>query len=474
MAIIALVFLIPSPLFSGEAEERTRDPNPYYKCLDLAKCLDEFRDREFFEFMYRQAYIERTASHKFTLGILYQFGLGVPADSARAARWYREAEAAGYEFPLLGKEAVKHLAELGSPVLEEGAASSAPAGQTYMEMAVLASDDTARLRLATQYFYGLCAPMDYEKSRDWEIQAAEAGDREAMKMVVLSSSSGEYAYPRDPALAEKWRTALNAGKPSPEPDATHPLTDEGMKETLQRPPRSLTEYAAEIYREGKRQYEGDGIAVDYFLAGLRFLEAAGFGIEEPENYFLLGWIQENGLCGEANPYGAGKYYRIAAELGHSLAMFRLGMLHEEGRGVRISRAEAEKWYAGAAAAGVNGAEERMRLLRQGNTPGRKEAWETSPAFRAMRADAQFRASFNHSIFRLPAEMRKATAMLLRAAEAGHPAAQFLAGKMYLKGDEKAGIFPNHEKGLALLQQAARAGVPEAVEELRGIAEENGE
>jgi len=56
--------------------------------------------------------------------------------------------------------------------------------------------------------------------------------------------------------------------------------------------------------------------------------------------------------GVTKNYGkAAEWYRSAAEMNYSTAMYRMGFLHEKGMGVPKSMQEAEKWYRRAADAG---------------------------------------------------------------------------------------------------------------------------
>lgn len=485
---------------SASAAEIEWDLLRTYTYLDLAECLDGFRDRQFFEFMYKYAHIDRTPQHKFMLGLLYHHGLGVPRDAAKAARWYREAAAAGYRFDILGKEADAGLLELIEAGLfdPDAVPAAPPAGD--LELRTAAESGREKLRLGIKFHYGLCADMDYDKARAWQIWAAESGDGNARNMVANNYIYGEYGYPRNEELGNEWLSGQRKQDPGFVPpvqvpqggDAYNPLNRKGsiLEEaralykqnqaagqaaspaaesvTLsgssgpgRSEPQSLGDYAQEIYEAGLAYYRGDGESPpDYFQAGLQFTEAAAFGLAEPECHFLLADIQERGLCGDVNLYGAGKSYRIAAEMGHAEAMRRLARLHEEGLGVRRSLAEAEKWYRAASAAGVPGAADdaaRARAMAAGQAG---EDWELSPELHVVFANAQLRAYFNHSVYMLPDEMLRAGRYLIKAAENGQPYAQFLAAQFYRDGNAKLGIPKDNDKATAMRDKAAQAGVTE--------------
>lgn len=419
-----------------------------YRFWDLAECLDQFKEREFFECIYGRAFVDKTSADKFMLGLLYHHGLGVPRDPAKAVRWYREAAAEGYRFHDLGDEADKALESIAETA--QGADDPENEAMAEEERTALAADGEGQLRLASRFWRGLCAPLDWEKARDWEIRAAESGNDKAVGIVVDNYFGGDYAYPRDPARALTWlekRTAdgdsyaglmlgdlYSEGQAVPQDYARalelyeqaaadghflawgrlYHMYDQGLgverneeklallrerldvrkvvKEAMQeQAPRPLPEYAAEIYREGLVFYRDDSAEADYFQAGMSFADAAGLGVEEADCYFRLGWIQEHGLCGQPNVYAAGKHYRIASLFGHAPSMMRLARMHEEGLGVRRSRAQAERWYAAAAAAGEKEAEQGLERLRSDSVPDDGEDWEASPEFRKVMEEARYRA-----------------------------------------------------------------------------------
>lgn len=442
----------------ARAEEGLRKrPRGY---LEFAEYLDEFKDREFFEFIYKATFDDPVAENCFMLGHLYHHGVGVPRDAGKARRWYLAAREKGYRFGrFLGDEAERGLAEIAAALGEQEAASGmedtpadAPAGKGVGEM----------LRLSLRYFYGLCADLDYEKARDWEIAAAKAGDAGARLAVGEGYLYGMYGYLLDEKKGREWLNALEADAEAFR-EAVGGARGEGDAKAGE--VRPVREYARDIYREGLAAYGDGGPEADFHTAGVRFSEAAAFDVDIPDNYFLLGRIQEEGLCGKRNPYGAGKNYRIATEFGHAGAALRLGVLHEAGNGVRRSLIEAERVLRLAAEAGEPGAESALARVREKLKSGDPENWETSPEFRRMEADAQYRAYFNHTPFRMPEEMRGATAMLLRAADAGQPAACFSAGLLYRDGDASAGVQPDVERAERYFSRAVSLGIVEAEEYL---------
>lgn len=475
---LLFVLLVSSGINAAEIKDELLRTYTY---LDLAECLEDFREREFFEFMYRYAHIERTPQHKFMVGLLYHHGLGTERDFDKARRWYKEASAGGYQFePYLGREADAALRSLPEP---ETADSGHQPAMTPLELEFASQSPAGKLQLATQYLYGLCAPMDYDKGREWEIAAAEGGSREAILSVSENYRYGQFGYPIDTIQADMWKERLLTADLKPQsvvPPARKPalpgeqesmskllgdIFSETMREAGTPPadvkpvrdntkPQSLGEYAGDIFEDGMRHYR----AGEYYRAGLEFVEAAAFGIAEPECHFLLAEIQM-GLCGDVNSYGAGKSYRIAADMGHRVAMVRLAYLHEEGMGVRRSLDQARLWYS--RAGDIPEAREGLARVDKLLADGGAEDWQSSEEFRRVLADAQFRAGFNYSPFRMKDEMTRATGYLLKAADNGHPYAQYLAARLYKVGAPEYGVTADPGRAAVLLEEAARAGVREA-------------
>lgn len=415
-----------------------------YNYRDLAECVEQFKEREFFESIYARAYSDQTSPDKFILGILYQYGLGVPRDEVKAYRWYREAAEAGYRHRELGREADEALARLRAKGIT--APKTAVPEPTDEERTAMDADAGEQLRLASRFWRGLCAPLDWEKAMEWELRAAANGDARAMQIVIDNYTDGNYAYPRDPSRVRAWleeqtaagnaaaatrlanlilseakgeedyRRALELFEMGAKADnlaawqglmRMHSqglgverdekkveflgkkldIVGQARREMRESRPIAVTEYAEGIYRQGLPLYERG----DYFMAGMTFGDAAGLGVEVADNYCLLGLIQEEGRCGEPNPYAAAKQYRTGALLGNAPSMLRLAKLHEEGRGVRRSLLQAEKWCKLAAEAGEPGADEALRAVRERLRSGSREQWETDPAFLRMMEDARVRS-----------------------------------------------------------------------------------
>jgi TPR repeat protein len=141
---------------------------------------------------------------------------------------------------------------------------------------------------------------------------------------------------------------------------------------------------------------------------------------------------------ERGDYAAAlKYWRPLAELGHAQAMFNLGVMYRDGRGVPQDYAEAKKWYRRAA--------EKARLpASAGPYEDGKAAYERgdyAAALKYWRPLAELghaRAMFNLGVMYrdgrgVPQDYAEAVKWLRKAAEQGHANAQNNLGIMYYYG-----------------------------------------
>ena len=381
---------------------------------------------------------------------------------------------------------------------------------------------------AQRYFTGLCAPLDGDVGLAYLIAASKKGhapavrelandyangyrvlvpdeemamelllpleekdDAEAMRLLdeIFSSDVGErmgtadyaeaVAYyekaiePADESAPRGQRKIIEKGRKgvpaNPERVAELAALEEERREKRKADNVTPRENIQNLYEKGLSYYEGNGVDVDYFQAATFLSRSYELCIivkstDFPECGFRLGWIQEHGLCGEPNYYGAGMYYRTAAEQGHPEAMFRLAMLHESGNGARRSRSEAEKWYGLAAEAGVDGAEERLAQLRAAS------GGEPDSDISAVLVEARFLVYMDFMMNGKESELKEHVSWLLDAAENGNPAAQFMAGAKYVEGDSGYGIAKDRDKGVRLLREAAKTGLGDAIVMLRNLGE----
>lgn len=104
---------------------------------------------------------------------------------------------------------------------------------------------------------------------------------------------------------------------------------------------------AAMLATGVAYYRGNGVDQDCYEARSWLKKAAGAG--EVEAYYLIGTLDDDGSCGIGRAERAVEYYRLAAEMEHAGAQYRLGELYRTGRGVEQSTLKAFKLLEAAAA-----------------------------------------------------------------------------------------------------------------------------
>lgn len=95
---------------------------------------------------------------------------------------------------------------------------------------------------------------------------------------------------------------------------------------------------------------------------IQLMEEAEAGDADAAN--TVGVQYEMGLSVVENHAEALKWYRKAAGMGSVAAMYNLGLKYEDGFGADKDTDEALKWYEQAAAKGHDGAQTRIKLLKE--------------------------------------------------------------------------------------------------------------
>lgn len=120
----------------------------------------------------------------------------------------------------------------------------------------------------------------------------------------------------------------------------------------------------------------------------------------PIAQYNLGIMHDEGRGVRRNGAEAAKWYRKAANRGNAEAQFVLGILYQEGQGVRKNVAQAAKWFRHAAGRGHAGAQINLGVLYAtgkgvGRSPARAYQW------------------FERAVARLPASEKGIRAMAAR-------------------------------------------------------------
>ena len=174
---------------------------------------------------------------------------------------------------------------------------------------------------------------------------------------------------------------------------------------------------------------------------------------------------------EAAIMEAVKWYRCAAEQGHSEAQYKIGWIYNLGRGVSIDQAEAVKWIRRAAEQGHAKAQ---FFLGVRYSIGRSVPWDYAEAAKWYRraaeqghSEAQFYLGKKYAQGKgVPQDYAEAAKWIRRAAEQGAVNAQFSLGMKYAKGE---GIPQDYVEAAKWIRRAAEQGYTRAQEALAQIS-----
>ena len=143
------------------------------------------------------------ANAQHDLGIMYEYGLGVPQDGTRAARWYRKAAEQGMA------EAQNHLGSMyheGLGVLQDYA-EAVKWYRKAAEQGLVA----AQYNLGLMYSYGKGVPRDYAETHKWFNLAAsrfprgEARDQAVKNRDFVAKRMTPAQISEAQKLAREWR-----------------------------------------------------------------------------------------------------------------------------------------------------------------------------------------------------------------------------------------------------------------------------
>ena len=225
--------------------------------------------------------------------------------------------------------------------------------------------------------------------------------------------------------------------------------------------------AEELFSKGKFLYDSQ----DYTNALLHFRKAAEQG--HALSQFRLGvcYAQGNGVPQDYSE--AVRWYTIAAEQGNWKAQTNLGVCYEYGDGVPQNYSEAIKWYTKAAEQGDAYAQFNMGRC-YGNGDGVPQnyseavKWYMKAAEQGL-ADAQFNLGlcYKHGNG-VPQNYSEAVKWYTKAAEQGLASAQVNLGLCYDKGD---GVPKNYSEAVKWYRKAAEQGNAKAQDNLNKLQQQ---
>lgn len=254
---VALTMLLSAPV-SGQAEEPNLDEIVRNPVIGNYRGYAEFKMANYASArMIWEALAERgNAEANFNLGILYEDGLGVPKDAARALQYFERSAEGG--------------------------------------------NQRAQYRLGLLYAAGGAVPPDPARSRKWLEAAALQGDAEAARLLAMEDRAG--AHPGDDAYFRAEMLHV-LGRNQEAAAIWKELADAGDT-------RSRTRLAW-LYEAGQ------GVPRDLERAAHLFRRSAAEGDSEAQ--YALAVMLQTGKGQRHNPAEAREWLRRAAEQGHGAA-----------------------------------------------------------------------------------------------------------------------------------------------------------
>lgn len=205
-------------------------------------------------------------------------------------------------------------------------------------------DQYAQLKLAYMLQKGLGAEPDLVAAQYWYTASAEQGNPEAQYLLGQFYQVGEIGEP-DYNLAKQWYQ--KAAKPLSKADVALGFIYETVDDNYSQALKAYEQAAAKgdvlgAYNLALMYEYGKGVPVNYSKALILFKEAAEKGV--PEAMSQLAGMYFYGLGNPRNEQEALVWYKKAAILGNSNALYALGLLSETGVGVKLDFPDALRYY----------------------------------------------------------------------------------------------------------------------------------
>ena len=374
------------------------------------------------------------ATAQLHLGYMYEEGLGVSQDNAKAVEWYRKAAEQGHATAQCN---LGIMYENGRGVSQD----NAKAVEWYRKSAEQ-GNAFAQCKLGYMYGQGRGISQDYVKAVEWYRKSAEQGDADAQCNLGYMYENGR-GISQDNAKAVEW-----------------------YRKSAEQ------EYAYAQYNLGIMYENGRGVSQDYAKAVEWYRKSAEQG--DADAQCNLGYMYINGLGVSEDYAKAAEWYRKSAEQGNAVAQYNLGIMYENGRGVSQDYAKAVEWYRKSAeqenvdaqynlgkmyeyGRGVSQdyakAEELYRKsAEQGNA--RAVEWYRKSAEQG-NATAQYYLGYMYENGRgVSQDNAKAMEWFRKSAEQGNTDAQYQLGYMYHNG---IGVSKDHTKAAEWYSKAAKGG-----------------
>jgi TPR repeat protein len=286
----------------------------YSNGLGVAKDYAEAR------ILYEKGAARGNSAAMVNLGVLYETGQGVKQDYTVALNLYDQAA------KLSNGAAMNNIGAMYEKA--HGVPADFEKARNWYDKAVVLGNATAMKNIGAMYENARGVPKDFEQARKWYEKAAALGNVAAMYNIGLLYDNAR-GVARDFAEARKWfEKAAGQG------------------------------HADSMSYLGQSYYLGRGTAIDYMLAMDWYEKAARAG--NSSALFNL-----SNLCTATvlDGFQVRSCNEKAAGLGSVNAMYDLGVLYEEGKGVARDPDQARNWYQKAADAGSESAKTKLKNLK---------------------------------------------------------------------------------------------------------------
>ncbi len=288
-------------------------------------------------------------------------------------------------------------------------------------------DPNAQLKLAYMLDKGLGSTPDPFAAQRWYTASAEQGNALGQYLLGQFYQVGQVGEP-DYNLAKEWyqKAAKQLAKASVALGFIYETVDDDYAQALKAYEQAASqEDTYGIYDLALMQEYGKGVPVDYQKARTLFTAAADKGFPEAMNQ--LAGMLFYGLGQERNDQMALDWYKKAASLGNANALYTLGLLSETGVATKLDFQDAVTYY--------------QEASNKGNE-------------KAMLALARM----YHYGLGVNQDQKQSATLYQKLADRQNAYAQYQLGTYYLEGTAGERI---PDKGKQLLEQASQNGNQQA-------------
>jgi len=274
------------------------------------------------------------------LGTMYRRGLGVKKNDEEAAKWFRKSANQGY---------MKAQRDLGiAHQFGRGVPKDEAEAVRWYRKAADQGERKAQTNLAFMYKSGHGVQKDLEEAAKWYRKAADQGSRTAQKNLGVFYQFG-HGVPKDEAQAAKWyRLSADQGNYKAQQNLGY-LYKNGIgvkadyREAAKWYFKAATKGSARaqnvlglMYQSGSGVRQDIGRAVQWYLKALD----QRYG----KTYISIDLLIKEGPQQHPAYKELDLVLRKIAERGGKRAQNSMGLIYRFGKGVKIDRIVAEKWF----------------------------------------------------------------------------------------------------------------------------------